>query len=146
MTAQNKYVLQHELDWVRTLGASRNLVLVASNLGAMEIVLTSLMNNDKGMTVSSAASAVQTPFCSHSGALKRIALLREAGLLVAGPGRKRSEVTLRVSEAFAQELMEALGRHWGAPSEVAQPTPNGDARPSGRAAAGDTRVANGVST
>lgn len=105
-------MMERELEWIRALGSSRDLVLAASNLGALEIVLTILMNNEDGMTVHNAASAVQSPFCSYSGALKRISLLRGAGVLVAGPGRKRSEVRLRVSDRFADELLGVLERRY----------------------------------
>ena len=102
---QFREAVESELRHVRSLGASRNLVLATSNLGAFEALLIILSHQETGLPVYRALDGIRSTYASKSGVLKRLRLLRDAGLIEARTGDKRkSEVLLCASKELVEEL------------------------------------------
>jgi hypothetical protein len=93
-----------ELRHIRSLGSSNTLVMATENLGGYEALLMLLCNQGVGMPVYDVVSGVQSRYASQSGLLKRLGVMRKAGLIVDGPGRKKSQVCLYASEPLVEEL------------------------------------------
>ena len=74
-------MFSEEIAYLQYLGSKRSLILAASNLGAYEAVLHILQCDDDGLPVYQALEKVQSRFCSKSGLLKRLRVLRNEGLL-----------------------------------------------------------------
>lgn len=106
-------VVLNELSYIRALGSKRSLAIAASNLGAYEAILMIMLAGDDGLPVYEAIQGVESRFCSQSGLLKRLRILRTEGLIEHRIGRKRSEVRLVVSTRFYEELLSVLQRKYG---------------------------------
>ncbi|WP_439140389.1 winged helix-turn-helix domain-containing protein [Roseicyclus sp.] len=98
-------VVNRELDFVRSVGTDRNLILATSNQGAFEALLMLMLEHEEGLPVYRTLEQVRSRYASQSGIIKRLRVLREAGLIEARPGRKGSEVYL----APSREIIESLG-------------------------------------
>ena len=98
-------VVNRELDFVRSVGTDRNLILATSNQGAFEALLMLMLDHEEGLPVYRTLEQVRSRYASQSGIIKRLRVLREAGLIEARPGRKGSEVYL----APSREIIESLG-------------------------------------
>lgn len=97
-----------ELNYVRSLGSSRNLLLASRNLGAYEALLYIISNGDAGVPVYEVTKSVKTAFCSQSGILLRLKAMRESGILKELPGTKKSQVCLAPSQNFLNEIIPIL--------------------------------------
>jgi hypothetical protein len=93
-----------ELNYVRDLGSSSNLLLASGNLGAYEALLYILTSGDAGVPVYEVVKNVETRYCSQSGILLRLRAMREIGIIEERAGKKKSQVCLAVSEQFAREI------------------------------------------
>lgn len=100
--------ISSELRYIRRLGASHDMILATSNLGAYEAVLLIAAEGPEGLLVYKAIDGVSSRYCSQSGIIKRLKLLREAGLLYERPGEKKSQVYLSASEKLIDQLRDAL--------------------------------------
>lgn len=100
-----------EIDFVKALGSKNSLILASSNLGAFEVVLRLMQHREEGLPVYQAVKDVQSKFSSQSGILKRLNLMREAGLIESQPGKKASQVNLFLSEAFLADLAPVILRN-----------------------------------
>ena len=99
-----------ELDYIRKLGSSRNLILASENLGAYEALLMLVNKHDEGLPVYELITSIQSRFSSQSGIIKRIRIMRDSGLIEDHPGPKRSQVYLRPSNVILRELGEIIAR------------------------------------
>ncbi len=97
-----------EINYVRALGSSPNLLLASGNLGAYEALLYIISFGDAGVPVYEVTKNVETRFCSQSGILLRLKAMRESGILEERPGKKRSQVCLAPSEHFLNEISPLL--------------------------------------
>jgi hypothetical protein len=93
-----------ELEYIRKLGSSRNLILASENLGAYEALLMLVNKFDEGLPVYELITSIQSRFSSLSGIIKRIRIMRDSGLIEDHPGPKRSQVYLRPSNVILKEL------------------------------------------
>lgn len=101
-----------ELQHIRSLGSSDNLVLSAANLGAYEALLIILSGDDSGVPVYQAVTNVRSRFSSQAGVISRIRAMRAVGLLEDRPGLKKSQVCLVPSEQLLREIGPILlARH-----------------------------------
>jgi DNA-binding transcriptional ArsR family regulator len=98
-------MVSRQLDFVRRVGTDKNLILATSNQGAFEALLMLMLEHEEGMPVYRTLEQVQSRYASQSGIIKRLRVLREAGLIEARPGRKGSEVYL----APSSDIINALG-------------------------------------
>ena len=104
-----KVSVEKELECVRRLGTDPTLIRVASNMGVYEAVLLIVLAGPGGISITKTVDAVSSKFSSRSGILKRLKMLRDAGLIVTVNGKKRSQVNLVASEALLKSLGHALG-------------------------------------
>jgi hypothetical protein len=103
-----------EIEYIRSLGSSRNLILASANLGAYEALLHILSFGDRGAPVYQAVTNVQSRYSSQSGVLSRLRMMRQLGLIEDRPGVKKSQVCLVPSETLLNELVPILlKRHGG---------------------------------
>lgn len=93
-----------EMNYVRDLGASPNLLLASGNLGAYEALLYIMTSGDAGVPVYEVIKNVETRYCSQSGILVRLKAMREIGILEERQGKKKSQVCLAASEQIVHEL------------------------------------------
>jgi hypothetical protein len=93
-----------ELNYVRDLGSSPNLLLASGNLGAYEALLYIMTAGDAGVPVYEVIKNVETRYCTQSGILLRLKAMREIGILEERPGKKKSQVCLAASEQIVREL------------------------------------------
>jgi hypothetical protein len=93
-----------EMNYVRDLGASPNLLLASGNLGAYEALLYIMTSGDAGVPVYEVIKNVETRYCSQSGILVRLKAMREIGILEERQGKKKSQVCLAASEQIVREL------------------------------------------
>lgn len=103
-----------ELDFIRALGSSNNLVLATANLGAYEALLFMLAAGDSGAPVYQAVTNVKSRYSSQSGIITRLRAMRQLGLIDELPGPKKSQVCLTPSHKLLCELGPLLlKRHAG---------------------------------
>jgi hypothetical protein len=105
---QYKKCISIELKFVKSMVSQRDLYLIGSNIAAYEIVLLLLKNPIEGIPVYKAISQSGSNNSSQSGTLKKIKLLRDAGLIDAVSGRKGSEVCLVPSEKLMRTFFPLL--------------------------------------
>lgn len=108
-----KEIAAAELEYVRKLGATDNLILASTNLGAYEAILYILSSADEGVPVYEAINSVRSRFSSQSGIIGRIKAMRSAGLIEERQGRKKSQVYLAPSEELIRELGPVLFSKYG---------------------------------
>jgi predicted transcriptional regulator len=106
-------VITRELDFIRGVGTSRNLLLATSNQGAFEALLMLMLEQEDGLPVYRTLEQIQSRYASQSGIIKRLRMLREAGLIETKPGRKGSEVCLAPSKEIMAELRPFFDRKYG---------------------------------
>ena len=104
-----------EMNYVRDLGASPNLLLASGNLGAYEALLYIMTSGDAGVPVYEVIKNVETRYCSQSGILLRLKAMREIGILEERQGKKKSQVCLAASEQIVRELGPLLLARQGPP-------------------------------
>jgi hypothetical protein len=97
-----------ELNFIRSMGSKKNLILMASNMAAYEVVLNLLSSPIDGIPVYTAISKSKSNYSSQSGILKRLKLMRDAGLIETAPGKKGSEVCLFPSAKLLAEYVPLL--------------------------------------
>ncbi|MFT7493501.1 MAG: hypothetical protein ACI9RO_000947 [Alteromonas macleodii] len=97
-----------ELKFIRSMGSKTNLTLMASNMAAYEVVLMLLSNPVDGIPVYKAILNAESNYSSQSGILKRIKLMRDAGLIETTPGKKASEVCLVPSAKLLADYVPLL--------------------------------------
>ena len=101
-----------ELDHVRRLGSSENLIMATANLGAYEALLIILAAGESGVPVYQAVTGVRSRFSSQAGVINRVRAMRAVGLLEERSGSKRSQVCLVPSEQLIREIAPILlARH-----------------------------------
>lgn len=105
-------VINRELDFIRGVGTNRNLLLATSNQGAFEALLMLMLEQEDGLPVYRTLEQVQSRYASQSGIIKRLRMLRDAGLIETKPGRKGSEVCLAPSQEIIAELYPFLERKY----------------------------------
>lgn len=106
-------VITRELDFIRGVGTSRNLLLATSNQGAFEALLMLMREHEAGLPVYQTLEQIQSRYASQSGIIKRLRMLRDEGLIEARPGRKGSEVCLAPSKKIMAELRPFFDRKYG---------------------------------
>jgi hypothetical protein len=79
-----------ELEYLRALNSNKGLKELGTNLGVLEAVLIIMQAGEEGVPVYKVLESVQSSFASESAIIKRLRLLREAGLIDEGEARKRS--------------------------------------------------------
>lgn len=97
-----------EMDYIRTMGANRDLILCSTNLGAFEALLQILEAGPSGLPVYTAVENVQSRYSSASGIVGRLRMLRAEGLLEERNGKKKSQVCLVPSERLLNQLGPVL--------------------------------------
>jgi hypothetical protein len=97
-----------ELEHIRRLGRTTDLVFATGNLGAYEALLLLLRSEAGSAPIYETLSAVTTRYSSQSGILKRFRVMRDVGLLEERDGSKRSQVYLAPSERLLNELAPIL--------------------------------------
>ena len=103
-----------ELEYLRKINASNNLLFLYGNLGAFEALLHIIKSGDDGLPVYKAVGSVFTSFCGHAGIINRLRVLRNLELLDEKPGEKKSQVCLVPTEKLLQEIGPILcDRHQG---------------------------------
>ena len=100
-------VLCAEIEYLRALSLSKNLVLATSNRGAYEALLHIIQAGKIGIPVYEAISRVGSAPSSQSGILLRLKSMRAAGIIDEVAGPKRSNVNLIASDG----IIEALTPH-----------------------------------
>ena len=105
-------VLTRELEFIRSVGTRKNLLLATANQGAFEALLMLMLAREDGLPVYRTLEQIQSRYTSQSGIIKRLRMLREAGLIEARPGRKGSEVCLAPSGDIIAELLPLLDRKY----------------------------------
>ena len=101
-------LISAELNFIRSMGSKTDLILMASNMAAYEVVLMLLSNPIDGIPVYTAISKAESNYSSQSGILKRLKLMRDAGLIETAPGKKGSEVCLVPSAKLLDEYVPLL--------------------------------------
>lgn len=110
-----KSAVSAELEYIRNLGSSSNLIMASANLGAYEALLYIMAGEDSGVPIYQAVTNVKSRYSSQAGVIVRIRAMRELGLLEERPGVKRSQVCLVPSEQLLREIVPILvARHRGA--------------------------------
>jgi hypothetical protein len=102
-----------EIEHLRALSSTKDLLLASSNRGAYEALLHIIRAGKVGMPVYEAVSCVGSAPSSHSGILLRLRSMRAAGIIDDVPGNKRSNVNLRASDEIVAALAPILMR-WSA--------------------------------
>jgi len=105
---QYQSLVSAELNFIRSMGSKNNLVLMSSNMAAYEVFLLLLSSPIDGIPVYTAISKSESNHSSQSGILKRIKMMRDAGLIEAVPGKKGSEVCLVPSAKLLAEYIPLL--------------------------------------
>ena len=93
-------VITRELEFIRNVGTRKNLLMATSNQGAYEAFLMLMLARQDGFPVYQTLEQIQSRYASQSGIIKRLRMLRDAGLIEAKPGRKGSEPTFPKWPAF----------------------------------------------
>lgn len=101
-------IFAYELEYIRSLGQERSLKIVASNLGAYEAVLLILASGNQGVPIYNLLQSMKSNFCSQSGLLKRLRILRSEGVILDSAGSKKSEVYLRVCPHFKKKVFDII--------------------------------------
>lgn len=101
-----------ELDFVRSLGSNRDLMLASANQGAWEALLIVLSAGESGIPVYQAVEAVESSYSSRSGIVGRMRAMRASGLLDERSGKKRSQVCLVPSPRLIRQLGPVLTRKY----------------------------------
>jgi len=102
-----------EIEHLRALSITKDLLLASSNRGAYEALLHIIRAGKVGMPVYEAVSCVGSAPSSQSGILLRLRSMRAAGIIDDVPGNKRSNVNLRASDEIVAALAPILMR-WSA--------------------------------
>jgi hypothetical protein len=104
-----------EINYVRGLGSTSNLLLASGNLGAFEALLYTIKSGQSGVPVYEVVHNVKTRYCGQSGILLRLKAMRDVGIFEERPGKKRSQVCLAASEQILDELAPLLleRQGWG---------------------------------
>lgn len=102
-----------ELNFIRNVGTRKNLLLATSNQGAFEALLMLMLESEDGLPIYRTLEKIQSRYASQSGIIKRLRILRDAGLIEARPGRKGSEVCLAPSNEIIAELLPLLEQKYG---------------------------------
>jgi hypothetical protein len=97
-----------DLKFVRSMGSKKDMNLISANLGAYEVVLLLLKNPVEGLPVYKAIFQSESTTSSQSGILKRIKMMRDAGLIGTVPGKKGSEVCLVPSKKLLNNFLPLL--------------------------------------
>lgn len=97
-----------ELEHIRKLGSNLDLVMATSNLGAYEALLMMLAEGDAGLPVYKLVTEVESRYASQSGIITRLRAMRQRGLVVERPGRKKSQVLLAASDDLIRQLGPVL--------------------------------------
>ena len=105
---QYQSLVSAELNFIRSMGSKNNLVLMSSNMAAYEVFLLLLSSPIDGVPVYTAISKSESNHSSQSGILKRIKMMRDAGLIEAVPGKKGSEVCLIPSAKLLGDYVPLL--------------------------------------
>ena len=101
-------VITRELEFIRNVGTRKNLLMATSNKGAYEAFLMLMLARQDGFPVYQTLEQIQSRYASQSGIIKRLRMLRDAGLIEAKPGRKGSEVRLAPSKDIIAEFARLL--------------------------------------
>ncbi len=100
--------LSAEIEYLRALSLSKNLVLATSNRGAYEALLHIIQAGKAGLPVYEAISRVGSAPSSQSGILLRLKSMRAAGIIGEVAGLKKSNVNLTASASIIEELSPHL--------------------------------------
>lgn len=98
------HAVDSELDFIKRIGASSDLVFAFSNLGAYEALLIILKNREQGVPVHEAVARTSKTFSGPAGILNRLSACRRLGLLEETSGKKKSQVCLVPSRKLLLEI------------------------------------------
>lgn len=99
-----------EIQYLRGLSSSKELLLATSNRGAYEALLHIVRAGNVGLPVYQAVSSVGSCPSSQSGTLLRLRAMRAAGIIDEVPGLKKSHVNLVASNQIIEALLPHLMR------------------------------------